>query len=847
MKVEQLHIDKIKSSFEKMQTKEDFLRLLNEAKPFVYGQNTVPFVLSQITWYSNPKLGKKRYNEFVIKKKSGSLRTIHSPVRGLKAIQRTLSFILQCVFEPHNAAYGFVRNRSIVDNASVHVGSRYVYNIDLKDFFQSIDQARFWKCLQLKPFNLINQIKESSESEDKNYKCILATKNYPFPFNKSEKILLYEVNGFNLMNGYRKIALTSGENIFYQVSLSKNKISSKIELFLDRSKYELIKKLVKENDEDASTDEEDMAGYFLELIQHSQEKYFEKNNRSKLANIFSAICFTEIDVERMSNEGEWEKIKRNVLPQGAPTSPIITNIVCQKLDYLLTGVANRFGLKYTRYADDITFSSLHNVYQEDGEFLRELNRIITEQNFHIKDAKTRLQKDGYRKEVTGLLINEKVNVQKRYIKQLRMWLYYWERYGYEKAFDFFSKQYFSDKGHVKNNKPDMINVISGKLDYLRMVKGENNELCHKLKQRFDSLTNRNVLNNRKITEPIGKIETINQLNKLNPQKNNIQLKALKNLQSENKTKETQDIPIFHNPKELVTLLRKFSINDSALKYTTHSWDAGRDANMFKDLTEFLAIAKEQYNEFSFKLNSLSRNLHGKINSFLFNPEVSVSGWGDTDPSKRIKFGWSSPELLEACNNDMSLNPEDYILPEQFQIKKNGKTLQKFKHIIDYFKNEIEVRDENSALLNLILQKHDTYLLSFSEPRIFNLENKTFYTDLQWFSKALDLIFKGIQDRPQHSIIEYSVIENNNEKLILNILHKDSLKKGVSIYDEKLNLSRGDLGQIKNYLLNLCDWSIESEFEEGPYRINYLVSDDIVPAYEKINSADGFRHILTFYK
>ena len=79
-----------------MQTKEDFLQLLNQAKPFVYGEKTVPFDLKQITWYSNPKLGKKRYKEFTIKKKSGSLRTIHAPVRGLKAIQKTLSFILQC-------------------------------------------------------------------------------------------------------------------------------------------------------------------------------------------------------------------------------------------------------------------------------------------------------------------------------------------------------------------------------------------------------------------------------------------------------------------------------------------------------------------------------------------------------------------------------------------------------------------------------------------------------------------------------------------------------------------------------------------------------------------------------
>ena len=470
-----------------MQTKEDFLQLLNQAKPFVYGEKTVPFDLKQITWYSNPKLGKKRYKEFTIKKKSGSLRTIHAPVRGLKAIQKTLSFILQCVFEPHIAAYGFVRNKSIVDNARVHVGSRYVYNIDLKDFFPSIDQARFWKCLQLKPFDLNKQTNSNSKEIEKSYKCFLIDKHYGFPFNKTEKILLYEFEGYNLINGPRRISLKSNENIFYQINLNENKISGEIELYLDRSKYELIKELVKKNNESASTNDEDLAGIFIQLIVNTQEKLFEKNNRAILANMIAAICCTEIEVERKSIEGVWEKEKRNVLPQGAPTSPIITNIICQKLDYLLTGVANRFGLKYTRYADDITFSSLHNVYKEDGEFLKELNRIIIEQKFHIKESKTRLQKDGYRKEVTGLLINEKVNVQKRYIKQLRMWLYYWERYGYEKASNIFTKQYTSDKGNVKKN-PDMTSVISGKLDYLKMVKSGDSQSYQKLKQRLDNLT-----------------------------------------------------------------------------------------------------------------------------------------------------------------------------------------------------------------------------------------------------------------------------------------------------------------------------------------------------------------------
>ena len=139
---------------------------------------------------------------------------------------------------------------------------------------------------------------------------------------------------------------------------------------------------------------------------------------------------------------------------------------------------------------------MHNVYQQDSEFLKELHRIIAEQGFHIKETKTRLQKDGYRKEVTGLLVNEKVNVQKRYIKQLRMWLYYWERYGYERASGFFLQQYILDNRNVKKVYPNMENVIAGKLDYLKMVKGADNDLYLGLKSRFDGLSgNSNFLDN----------------------------------------------------------------------------------------------------------------------------------------------------------------------------------------------------------------------------------------------------------------------------------------------------------------------------------------------------------------
>lgn len=133
---------------------------------------------------------------------------------------------------------------------------------------------------------------------------------------------------------------------------------------------------------------------------------------------------------------------------------------------------------------------MHNVYQKDSEFIKELYRIIEQQGFQINPGKVRLQKKEYRQEVTGLLVNKEVNVQKRFIKQLRMWLYYWERYGFEKASSFFNLHYYTDKGHVKSASPDMAMVIKGKLDYLKMVKGANNPTFLKLYERFIILVNK---------------------------------------------------------------------------------------------------------------------------------------------------------------------------------------------------------------------------------------------------------------------------------------------------------------------------------------------------------------------
>lgn len=198
----------------------------------------------------------------------------------------------------------------------------------------------------------------------------------------------------------------------------------------------------------------------------------------EVANVVAGLCAMKVNKEDGTAD--------YVLPQGAPTSPIITNMVCDKLDRRLAGLAKRFGLRYTRYADDITFSSMHFVYNEDGEFRKELERIITDQGFVINDKKTRLQKRSVRQEVTGVTVNEKLNVTQSYVREIRALLYIWERYGYFDAVSKFLPRYKKTRKSSRQT-PDLINVISGKLLYLKMVKGEDDPVYLRLSQKFDIL------------------------------------------------------------------------------------------------------------------------------------------------------------------------------------------------------------------------------------------------------------------------------------------------------------------------------------------------------------------------
>lgn len=346
-----------------LRTTHDLLQRINEIKSLHQRQlpkeDTTPEItLEQLRYYSNPNNLKGRFRTFEIPKKSGGVRIITAPQDpNYQWILRVLAEMLEHAYTPSDHAMGFVKNRSVKLNAQAHEGKNYVFNLDLKDFFPSIRQARVCARLQCPPFSL---------------------------------------------------------------------------------------------------------------------------NRELATTIAGLVSM------RLETTSPTETHVRFVLPQGSPVSPLLTNSICDSLDHQLAGLARRFGLTYTRYADDITFSSMHHVYHADGEFISELHRIIQRQGFTINEKKTRLQKRGTRQEVTGLVVNQHANVTRQYIADLRNLFYIWERYGYTLAFHKW-REHYRKHGPAHSHPVSMFQVIYGKLTYLRMIRGKDDSVVRSLFKRYKKL------------------------------------------------------------------------------------------------------------------------------------------------------------------------------------------------------------------------------------------------------------------------------------------------------------------------------------------------------------------------
>lgn len=297
----------------------------------------------------------KKYETFFVQKKSGELRTIHAPVPKLKHIQRRLNEVLQSVYSPKPMVFGFTLGKNIVDNADKHKKKNWVLNLDLENFFPSINFGRVRGMFMHKPYNLPNEV----------------------------------------------------------------------------------------------------------------------------ATTIARICCFD-----------------NSIPQGAPTSPIISNMLCAKMDSQFQDLAWKHRCFYTRYADDLTFSTTLREFPPEianvnsilsVELGNDLTSIIQQNGFEINRTKVRAFSYFQRQEVTGLTVNKFPNVRRKYVMQIRSMLHAWDKKGLQAAETEHHEIQKQKHRHPDSKSPSLQKIIKGKLDFLKMVKGRDNKIYLKYKKQYHGL------------------------------------------------------------------------------------------------------------------------------------------------------------------------------------------------------------------------------------------------------------------------------------------------------------------------------------------------------------------------
>lgn len=142
------------------------------------------------------------------------------------------------------------------------------------------------------------------------------------------------------------------------------------------------------------------------------ENFFLSIDRSRVADVFRAIAFPSTVAWQLSGLCSLD----GALPQGAPTSPYLSNIVFRSADDELLSKALSWDAAYSRYADDIVFSGSRRFSDND---VRTIAAVLEKAGFKINGSKTRIQGKGSRKVITGLVVNEKTQPPRHLRRQWR--------------------------------------------------------------------------------------------------------------------------------------------------------------------------------------------------------------------------------------------------------------------------------------------------------------------------------------------------------------------------------------------------------------------------------------------
>jgi RNA-directed DNA polymerase len=192
----------------------------------------------------------------------------------------------------------------------------------------------------------------------------------------------------------------------------------------------------------------------------------------------------------------WE----NQLPQGAPTSPIVSNMVCRGMDRTLRHLARKHKCVVSRYADDITFSTpistlfpsalAKRVQTADGFVVTPgpaLIQAIDESGFRINSQKLRLRGSDQRQIVTGVIVNRKLSPPREYVRRVRAMLHAWRRYGLVAAEGVWRKEFDVRRRLEAGTEISFRRVVEGRLAYLAMVRGTEDAVVKSFRAKLSKL------------------------------------------------------------------------------------------------------------------------------------------------------------------------------------------------------------------------------------------------------------------------------------------------------------------------------------------------------------------------
>ena len=156
------------------------------------------------------------------------------------------------------------------------------------------------------------------------------------------------------------------------------------------------------------------------------------------------------------------------LPQGAPTSPALSNLVMKNFDNNIGYWCEKHGISYTRYCDDMTFSSDKPLYN----VLQKLTQMLDEMGFELNAKKTKFVTSSSRQSVTGLTVNERLSISKDYKRKLRQEVYYALKFGLEDSCVRGGHPEFFDEEHHFMEEPYYHSLL-GRMRYVLYVEPDN--------------------------------------------------------------------------------------------------------------------------------------------------------------------------------------------------------------------------------------------------------------------------------------------------------------------------------------------------------------------------------------